>query len=75
MRAKCAPQQHVSRVHIVCAVAPARRHRGPHEQGDHRSGAQRNEDQGRGSPREEVQRVDRRFHPGLLVYLPANVDC
>lgn len=47
---------------------------GPRVAADHCPGTALDEDQGGGSPRAQVLRLDRRLHPRLPVYLPADVD-
>merc|ERR550525_688481 len=71
---------------ILMVEGPVRQHRhvrrhhhvprycGPHAEGDHRPGSLHHQDQDHRSPREEVLRLDRRFHPGFPLHLPADVD-
>merc|ERR1712094_40140 len=45
-----------------------------HDQGANSPRAIHNEDQGRGTARAQILRVDRRLHPFLAEHLPADVD-
>lgn len=49
-------------------------HRGPYAKGDHGAGAVHDEDQDDRATGAQVLRVDRRLHPGVSVYVPADVD-
>merc|ERR1712137_248316 len=50
------------------------RHRRPYAEGNHGAGPVHHEDQDHRAPRAQIFGLDRWFHPGLSVHLPADVD-